>query len=158
MNTTMIIGNLCADPIFREVQLKTGEIVHNTQFRVAVNDPYNKAKEPTYFQVTTWRGAADNCKKFLTKGRKVFVEGIVDCNPVFKDGVVYKNLQINAQRVEFLSPRGTAAPEEEEAEIEEEEVATPAPARPAPVRQPVRRTAPAPVQMPEEEEITELPF
>lgn len=157
MFKTTAIGNLCADPIFREVQLKTGEIVHNCQFRLAINDPYNRAKEPTYVQVTTWRGAADNCRKYLTKGRKVYVEGIVDANPVFKDGVIYKNLQINAQHVEFLSPRGTAAPEDAEEEATEEIPEEPA-TQPAPARQPVRRTRPAMQAPAEPVDTADLPF
>lgn len=159
MFKTTAIGNLCADPIFREVQLKTGEIVHNCQFRIAINDPYNRAKEPTYIQVTTWRGAADNCRKYLTKGRKVYVEGIIDCNPVIKDNTMYKNLQLNAQHVEFLSPRGTAAPEDiDEEEAEEEVTEEPAHAPAQPVRQPVRRTRPVMQAPAEPVDTNDLPF
>jgi len=136
MYSTMMIGNLCNDPVFKEVQLKGGEIVHNCKFRIAVNDPYNKDREARFIEVTTWRGAADSCRKYLSKGRKVYVEGILDCNPVAKDGTIYKNLQLNARTVEFLSPKPTTEAPAEEIEEEAEPVEE-APA--APVRQPVRR-------------------
>ncbi len=66
----------------------------------------NGQNEADYFRVTAWRGLADNCKKYLAKGRKVSVVGPVSCRTYTgNDGVTRASLEVKADEVEFLTPR-----------------------------------------------------
>lgn len=99
MNKITIIGNLTADPEQRTTQ--SGKQV--TKFCVAVN----RRKEGTdYFNVSAWSGLAENCAKYLSKGRKVCVIGSVSLN-TYKDhnGEARGTIEIMAEEVEFLSAR-----------------------------------------------------
>lgn len=103
MNKLMIIGNLCKDPESRT--LPTG--VNLCSFTVAVNG--RKEEDVQYFRVTTWRQLAENCQRFLSKGKKVGVVGSVKLSTyTTKEGKQGANLEVNADEVEFLSPRSDA--------------------------------------------------
>lgn len=102
MNKIFIIGNLCKDPESRS--LPSG--VNLCTFTVAVN---GRKDEVSFFRVTTWRGLAENCQRFLGKGKKVAVVGAVSLNTyTAKDGTTKASLEVNADEVEFLSPRSDA--------------------------------------------------
>lgn len=97
MNKLIIIGNLVRDPESRS--LPTG--VNICTFTVAVNG--RKEDDVQFFRVTTWRGLAENCQRFLAKGRKVAVTGAVSLNTyTAKDGTTKASLEVNADEVEFL--------------------------------------------------------
>lgn len=100
-----IIGNLTRDPDTRITQ--AGITV--CSFSVAVNRRRAAGQEPQadFFRVTAWRGLAENCQKFLAKGRKVCVVGPVSVSTYQgNDGVTRANLEITADDVEFLTPKG----------------------------------------------------
>ena len=100
MNRLMIIGNLTRDPEARVTS--TGKEV--CSFTVAVK---KKNDEADFFKVSAWGDLGANCKKYLSKGKKVCVVGAVSVRP-------YKNqrdeacaeLCVTAGEVEFLSQRG----------------------------------------------------
>lgn len=102
MNKLMIIGNLCKDPESRS--LPTG--INLCTFTVAVN---GRNDEVSFFRVTAWRQLAENCHRYLSKGKKVCVVGAVSLNEYTgNDGVKRASLEVNASDVEFLSPRSDA--------------------------------------------------
>ena len=102
MNTVMLIGNLVRDPEART--LANG--INLTTFTIAVNGR-GKDADTTYFRVTTWRQLAENCSRFLEKGKKVAVLGSVSLSTYTKkDGTGGASLEVNADQVEFLSPKG----------------------------------------------------
>lgn len=102
MNKLMIIGCLGNDPTMRA--LPDGTAV--CSFNVAVSGK-GKDKTTTWFRVTTWRQLAENCNQFLAKGRKVAVVGSVTLHTFTKnDGATNASLEVNADEVEFLSPKG----------------------------------------------------
>ena len=102
MNKLMIIGCLGNDPTMRT--LPDGTAV--CSFNVAVSGK-GKDKTTTWFRVTTWRQLAENCNRFLEKGRKVAVVGSVTLNTFTKkDGTAGASIEVNADEVEFLSPKG----------------------------------------------------
>lgn len=158
MISTTLIGNLCAEPVLREVQLSDGSIIKAANFRVAVNNVYGRSKDKQtdkdtmYIQVTVWRNRAEAMKQYLHTGSKVFVEGIMSAQlGEDKQGNHYANNVMNANRIEFLSPKRVEAddtmvpPPEEEYE---EPAPAPAPA-PAPKKAAPRKAAPkkaAPVE------------
>ncbi len=96
MNNLTIIGNLSRDPELRS----TPSGVAVCTFTVAVNRRNNEAD---FFRCTAWRQLAENCQRFLAKGRKVAVRGSVSLNTYTKkDGSVGASLEVNADEVEFL--------------------------------------------------------
>ncbi len=114
MNRLTIIGNLTRDPELRQVNGQEGP-VSVCDFTVAVNrrqKDANGQQQADFFRVTTWRGSADNCAKYLAKGRKVCVIGPVSCR-TYQDshGQIRASLEVQAEDVEFLSPRDQQAPQ-----------------------------------------------
>lgn len=103
MNKLTIIGNICNDPQIRTVK----DNVSVCTFTVAVNRRHGAqaGKEETdFFRVTTWRGLAELCGKYLMKGRKVAVTGSVSCSAFTgRDGQIKASLEVNGDDVEFLS-------------------------------------------------------
>lgn len=109
MNKLFIIGNLTRDPELRTTQ--SGVAV--CSFTVAVNKRVSanaQHPETDYFRVTAWRGLAENCAKFLAKGRKVCAIGAVSVSTYqAKDGTTKATLEVTADDVVFLSPKGETA-------------------------------------------------
>lgn len=108
MNKVFIVGNLTRDPELRTTQ--SGVAV--CSFNVAVNKRLGanaQHPEADYFRVTAWRGLAENCNKFLAKGRKVCVVGAVSVSTYqAKDGTTKATLEVTADDVEFLTPKSEA--------------------------------------------------
>lgn len=105
MNKVIIIGNLVRAP---EVGT-TPSGVNYCRFTVATRKRFHKEGQPdsTFFRVTAWRGLGDSCGKYLDKGKKVAVTGEVDTSVYTdRDGNPRAALEINADEVEFLTPRG----------------------------------------------------
>jgi len=105
MNKIFIIGNLTKDPELRATQ--SGIPV--CSFTVAVNRRQTaEAGKPDadFFRVTTWRQMAENCNRFLAKGRKVGVTGALNLNQ-YKDsnGLPRYSMEVTADEVEFLTPK-----------------------------------------------------
>ena len=97
MNKIFIIGNLVRDPELRTIP--SGVAV--CTFTIAVNG--RKPEDTQFFRITTWRQTAENCQRFLAKGRKVAVAGAVSLNTyTAKDGTTKASLEVNADEVEFL--------------------------------------------------------
>ena len=102
MNKAMIIGNLTRDPELR----KTASDISVCTFTVAVSRQFNR-DETDFIPVVVWRGLADNCSKYLAKGRKVAVFGRIQTrNYDDKDGNRRYVTEIIADDVEFLTPKG----------------------------------------------------
>ena len=105
MNKLTIIGNLTKDPEFRSTA--TGLTV--CTFTVAVNRKRTPDAQPEaeFFRVTAWRQLGENCAKYLRKGRKVCVIGPVSVNTYKgQDGQTRASLEVTAEDVEFLTPKG----------------------------------------------------
>lgn len=103
MNKCCVIGNLTRDPELRT----TGNGVNVCNFTVAVNRHRGEQEATDYFRVTAWRQLGENCAQYLAKGRKVAVIGVVTARAYTgSDGVVYATMELTADEVEFLTPRG----------------------------------------------------
>jgi len=109
---TVIVGNLGNDPELRQTQ--TGISV--TSFSVAVNERWNDAngerqEKTTWYRVTCWRGLAETCAKYLTKGRQVLVEGNMQEPTVWvdKNGENRASLELTARTVQFLGSANGAS-------------------------------------------------
>lgn len=108
MNKIFLIGNLTRDPEMRSTQAG----IPVCTFTVAVNRRSKQSAEAgqpeaDFFRVTTWRQLAENCSRYLLKGRKVGVSGSLTLqNYTGNDGQPRSSLEVSADEVEFLSPRG----------------------------------------------------
>lgn len=107
MNKLILIGTLTRDPEMRT----TPNGVSVCNFSVAVNrrGRAGQEQETDFFRVTAWRQLGENCSKFLAKGRKVFVSGPVSVTTYqTQDGKTRAQLEVTADDVEFLTPKGEA--------------------------------------------------
>ncbi len=109
MNKLIIIGNLTRDPELRS----TSAGIPVCSFTIAVNRRKSsnaeagQQPEADFFRVSAWRQLGELCARYLAKGRKVCVTGSVTVNTYTgSDGTTRASLEVNADEVEFLSPRG----------------------------------------------------
>lgn len=107
MNKAIIIGNLTKDPELRTTQ--SGISV--CSFTVAVQRRSSQAdKQADFIPVVTWRGLAENCGKYLAKGRAVAVMGSIQTrNYDTQSGEKRYITEILADEVQFLSKGGNAS-------------------------------------------------
>jgi len=103
MQKLFIIGSLGRDPELRS----TPNGIPVCTFSVGVTRRKgNEEPQTDWFKVTTWRQLAENCQRFLAKGRKVAVIGSVTLNTYKKaNGEAGASMEVNADEVEFLSPK-----------------------------------------------------
>ena len=111
MNKLFIVGNLTRDPELRT----TSSGISVCTFTVAVNRRRGSSQnagqpEADFFRVSAWRALGENCQKYLAKGRKVAVTGSVTVSTYQgNDGQTRAGLEVTADDVEFLSPKGEGA-------------------------------------------------
>ena len=102
MNHIAIIGNLCSDPESHTTQ--SG--INRSTFRVAVQRRFKNAqgeREADFITVVAWRQTADFCNRYLTKGRKVAVEGAMQARQYeAQDGSKRTVWELIADNVEAL--------------------------------------------------------
>lgn len=105
MNKITLIGNLTANPELRS----TPSGVSVCTFTIAVNRRFANAdgdRQTDFFRINAWRGLADNCARYLEKGKKVAVIGELQARTyIAKDGTTRMSLDVSADEVEFLSPK-----------------------------------------------------
>ena len=74
MNKVILVGNLTRDPELSE----TPSGIAVCRFSIAVSRDYANAdgnRETDFFNITVWRGRAENCGRYLKKGNKVAIVG-----------------------------------------------------------------------------------
>lgn len=105
MNKAILTGNLTKDPELRTTTSGTSVCT----FMVAVQRRYKgtDGKPPVdYLNIVVWRQLGELCGKYLSKGRKVLIEGeIQNRSYEDKDGNKRYITEITAENVEFLTPR-----------------------------------------------------
>ena len=108
MQKITIIGNLTHNPETRT----TPSGVSVCSFTVAVNRRFanqDGEKQTDFFRVNAWRGLADTCAKYFAKGRKVAVIGELQARLYDgKDGEKRMSLDVQADEIEFLTPKSQA--------------------------------------------------
>ena len=99
MNQWEGIGNLTRDPELRYSQNE----VAICKFSVAINEGYGDDEKTNFIPVTVFGKQAENCDKYLQKGRKVAIVGRLESGRYEKEnGDMVYTLQVIANRVEFL--------------------------------------------------------
>ena len=97
-NKVFLIGNLARDP---EMRYTTAGIPV-TKFSVAVNRRGGK-DEVDFFNIVAWRKLAEICGEYLSKGKKVSIEGRLEIDTYEKEGKQRIWAQIIADDVQILS-------------------------------------------------------
>jgi single-strand DNA-binding protein len=103
VNKVILIGNLGADP-----ELKyTPSQRPLCNLRIATTEVYKdksgvRQEKTEWHRVTVWGDQAENCNKYLAKGRSVYVEGRLQTRSYDKDGQKHYATDIVADRVVFL--------------------------------------------------------
>ena len=76
-------------------------------FTVAANR--FRRDDAEFVRVSVWGKQAESCQKYLAKGRKVFVTGEPSARAwTGNDGNARASLEMTAERVVFLTPKGGA--------------------------------------------------
>lgn len=116
MNKIIMIGNLASDVETRTTQ--SGDTAGS--FRLAVQRRFvnqQGVREADFFNVVVWRKIAENCAKYLAKGRKCAVVGSLQTRSYEKDGQKHYVTEIVADEVEFIGgskDQAQSAPESAE--------------------------------------------
>ncbi len=114
MNKVILVGNLTRDPELTE----TPSGVPVCRFAIAVSRDYANAegnRETDFFNITVWRGRAENCGKYLKKGNKVAIVGSLQTRSYEdKDGIKRNVTDVVANEVEFLTPRNAQSDDDGE--------------------------------------------
>ena len=96
MNNCILIGNLTKDPELRY----TKENIPIANFNIAIN----RVKDGVdYIPIKVFNKQAENCQKYLTKGSKVAIDGVVRPGSYEKEDKKHYTMEIVANRVIFLS-------------------------------------------------------
>ena len=105
MNKAILIGNLANDPESRT----TSSGIAQCTFRLAVQRRFANqqgVREADFLTIVCWRQTAELCARYLSKGRKVAVEGSIQTRSYdAQDGTKRYVTEIIADNVEFLSSR-----------------------------------------------------
>ena len=102
MNKVILIGNLTRDPEMRT----TSSGIPVCGFGLAVQRRRKTEGQPDvdFFNITAWRELGNLCGRYLSKGRKVCVEGSIQIRTYdAQDGTKRTAVDIVADNVEFLS-------------------------------------------------------
>lgn len=126
MNRFIIIGNLTKDA----EEGVTPNKIAVSHFSVAVSRRYANAdgeREVDFFPVNAFGKLAENCNRYLTKGKKVGVVGSVQIRKYLdKDGIKRQAIEVVADEVEFLSAKTddtqTETPQKPSKQVEMEDV------------------------------------
>ena len=107
INKVILIGNLGADP-----ELKyTPSSRALCNLRVATTEVFKdksgtRQERTEWHRVTVWGEQAENCSKYLSKGRSVYVEGKLQTRSYEKEGQKHYATDVVADRVVFLGGGG----------------------------------------------------
>lgn len=108
LNQVILMGNLTRDPELR--QTPNGQNV--CSFSLALNRSYKDAsgewQESTdYVDVVAWAGLAERVAQYVTKGRRVIVQGRIQSRSWEQDGQKRNKVEVLANDVTFLDSRGS---------------------------------------------------
>lgn len=109
MNKVILIGNLAADPESRTTQSGIAQCT----LRLAVQRRFANqqgVREADFFNVVCWRQTAEFCSRYLSKGRKIAVEGSLQTRSYdAQDGSKRYVTEVIADNVEFCDSRPDGA-------------------------------------------------
>jgi single-strand DNA-binding protein len=104
VNKVILIGNLGADPELKHTTNNRAVCTLSLATNEVFKDKAGQRHERTeWHRVTVWGDTAENCSKYLAKGRSAYVEGRLQTRAWDdKDGKKRYSTDIIADRVVFL--------------------------------------------------------
>lgn len=102
MNSVQLIGRLTRDP---DVRYAAASQMAICRFTIAIDRPprQNGEKQTDFPSIVVFGKQAENCEKFLSKGRLVGITGRLQTGSYTnKDGATVYTTEVVADRVEFL--------------------------------------------------------
>ena len=102
MNSVVLIGRLTRDP---EIRYTAATQMAVATFTIAIDRPVRAGgeKQTDFPRITVFGRQAENCERYLAKGRLVGVQGRLQTGSYQnKDGVTVYTTDVVADRVEFL--------------------------------------------------------
>ncbi|MBP5296238.1 MAG: single-stranded DNA-binding protein [Bacteriovoracaceae bacterium] len=110
INKVILIGRLGQDPELKYTP--SGQAV--TTFSLATSENWTdkggqKQERTEWHRIVVWGKSAENCSKYLAKGRQVFVEGRLQTRSWDKEGQKHYTTEIVANTIQFLGSRGDNA-------------------------------------------------
>lgn len=102
MNSVVLIGRLTRDP---EIRYTASTQMAVVTFTIAIDRPVRSGgeKQADFPRITVFGRQAENCERYLAKGRLVGVQGRLQTGSYQnKDGVTVYTTDVVADRVEFL--------------------------------------------------------
>ncbi len=102
MNNVVLIGRLTRDPEVRYISESQTAVA---TFTIAIDRPARSGQEKKtdFPRITVFGRQAENCERFLTKGRLVGIQGRIQTGSYTnKDGQTVYTTDVVADRVEFL--------------------------------------------------------
>lgn len=115
INRIIAIGRTTKKPELRTTQQGTAVAT----FTIAVDRGFGDKKETDFIPVVVWKGLAENCSKYLDKGKLVGVDGRLQLR-TYEDSIGNKKTiaEIVANDVQFLSPSNQAPVRDELEEMQ----------------------------------------
>ena len=114
-NKVILVGNLGRKPELRSAGASSVVDLAVATSRTFKNRSGEKIEETEWHTVTVWGTMAENCAKYLDKGRPVYVEGRLKTEKYEKDGITRYNTKVIAETVQFLQGGGRGVQQAEEA-------------------------------------------
>jgi single-strand DNA-binding protein len=110
VNKVILVGNLGADPELRRTPSGTAVCTMSVATNRRYTDKSQQVQEQVeWHRVTAWDKLAELCKSYLTKGRRVYVEGRIKHSSYNdKAGQKRYSTEIVSDTVVFLDGRGRA--------------------------------------------------
>jgi single-strand DNA-binding protein len=105
INSVVLIGRLTKDV---ELKYIPGSEMAVATFTLAIDRPVGQGKEKQtdFPRITVFGKQAENCEKFISKGKMVGITGRLQTGSYKdKDGKTVYTTDVIADRVEFLSPK-----------------------------------------------------
>lgn len=101
MNNVTLIGRLTKHPEMRYISDSQTAVA---TFTLAIDRPVRSGQEKKtdFPRVTVFGKSAENCERYLAKGRLVGVQGRLQTGSYEKDGQRFYTTDVVADRVEFL--------------------------------------------------------
>ena len=110
LNRVTVLGRLGKDPELRHTQNSKAVAT----FSVATSEKSGGQEKTTWHTVVVWEKQAENCAKYLAKGREVLVEGRIDVRQwEDKQGQKRHTTEIVAHNVQFIGGAPKAEQREE---------------------------------------------
>ena len=113
------IGHVGRDPEMRFTP--SGKAV--TNFSVAISEKYADQETTEWFNIVSWGKLAETCNQFVHKGMQVFVSGTLHLKTwEGQDGEKHSQLEVTANKVQFLGNKNQTEAEEITQKLEPDDV------------------------------------